>query len=79
MKTNLKKQNRRGKEEGEQPDTQVDDDYLGMGQLELYNFKKKGCIPRAAPLVILDFNGNHSTFSCFNATVMFVFHFQIQE
>ena len=41
MKTNLKKQNRRGKEEGEQPDTQVDDDYLCMGQLELYNFKKR--------------------------------------
>ncbi len=45
MKTNLKKQNRRGKEEGEQPDTQVDDDYLCMGQLELYNFKKKVVFP----------------------------------
>lgn len=71
MKTNLKKQNRRGKEEGEQPDTQIDDDYLGMGQLELRNFNKKVLFSLSLAAIVL--------FLVFRAKAIFVFHFQIQE
>ena len=69
MYENLKKQNRWGKEEGEKPDTQVDDAHLGMGQLKWRNVNKNVVFP----IVLLNFTGiNHFfLFSRNNVSVSF--------
>ena len=67
MDENLKKQNRWGKEEGEKPDTQVDDAHLGMGQLKWRNVNKNVVIP----IVLLNIGNHFFLFSRNNVSVLF--------